>query len=77
MASLITDDEPKCLLDILLSRRGLGVSDAQDITYGHLVIAGFHSSRRAEIFELFPDDDYRKPVPEVFTDAARFVIQLH
>jgi hypothetical protein len=57
---------PASLLDILFSRRGMGVSDMRDIIYGHLAVADLHHSNEDPIISV----DYRKSVSQVFIDAG-------
>lgn len=73
------------LLNILISRRGSGVSDARDMIYGHLVVASPCFTFLEEFAPLktiqmsktprdyIPVIDYTKSVSRVFIDAARYV----
>lgn len=80
--SLLIEETPLVsLLDILVSRRGSGVSDLRDINYGHLAIADLSPSypkRWDRIACINPENyklvvDYRKSVNDVFIDAARYI----
>jgi hypothetical protein len=60
------------LLDLLIERRGLGASDARDMIYAHLGLATDYTSQK------FPlDVDYSKSAGEVFTELARFFLEMH
>jgi Heterokaryon incompatibility protein (HET) len=60
------------LLDILTSRRGLGVSDARDMIYAHIALASDRTLGRT-LFEV----DYSKSASQVFTEVARYHIERH
>jgi hypothetical protein len=55
------------LLDILTSRRGLGVSDARDMIYAHIGLASDRSLGQP-MFEV----DYSKSASQVYTEVARY-----
>ena len=75
MLSLLNQTELPSLFDILIARRGLGVTDLRDMIYGHLAVTGCfdQSDKRCEDSGLLVVN-YSKTISEVFTDATSHII---
>jgi hypothetical protein len=63
------NSDPESLLQILLARRGFGVTDLRDMIYGHLALAIIDPS--SEVIEI----DYEKTVIEVFGDTTSDILR--
>lgn len=57
------------VMDLLSTRRGLGLSDPRDYVYGHLAIAGMDASAQ-DTNQPTWDVNYEQSITEVFTRAA-------
>ncbi|KAH8766543.1 heterokaryon incompatibility protein-domain-containing protein [Hyaloscypha finlandica] len=72
---------PPSLLEVLVSRRGFGVTNPRDMVFAHLGIVDVAISSSKTQANYAEDEtsllriDYGKPVAQVYTDAARSSIQ--
>jgi len=69
------------LLEVLVSRRGFGVTDPQDIVFAHLSFVNIALSSSKTQAKYMEEEtslikiDYRKSVAQVYTDTARSSIR--
>ncbi|KAF7952719.1 hypothetical protein EAE96_005950 [Botrytis aclada] len=64
---------PKDLLNLLMDRRGLGISDSRDMLFAHKGILQ-HSPQKISSKYMELAVDYSKSVREVFVDLARYCV---
>lgn len=67
-ASLFSETPKPDLLDLALSRRGLGVSDGRDMIFAHLGLASDPPDHRIAV-------DYKKSYMRVYEDFALYVME--
>ena len=67
-ASLFSETPKPDLLDLVVSRRGLGVSDGRDMIFAHLGLASDLPDHRIAV-------DYKKSCMRVYEDFALYVIE--
>jgi len=67
-ASLFSETPKPDLLDLVVSRRGLGVSDGRDIIFAHLGLASDLPDHRIAV-------DYKKSCMRVYKDFALYVME--
>jgi hypothetical protein len=75
MLSLLNHTELPSLLNILTTRRGLGVTDLRDMIYGHLAVTGCfdQADKRCEDSGVLVVD-YNKTISRVFIDATSHIL---
>ncbi|PMD32508.1 HET-domain-containing protein, partial [Hyaloscypha variabilis F] len=64
--------ETPTLFEVMLSRRGFGVSDPRDLVYGHLAVARLPSKNN---IPACPVVDYQRSIAEVFTEATAYILK--
>lgn len=67
-ASLFSETPKPDLLDFVVSRRGLGVSDGRDMIFAHIGLASDLPDPRIAV-------DYKKPCVRVYKDFALYVME--
>jgi hypothetical protein len=66
------------LVNVVLSRRGLGVTDPRDIIFGHMGVAGLDFPLKREgqpAYSMLTVPEYEKSITEVFNDFAKDVVE--
>ncbi|KAK3995754.1 heterokaryon incompatibility protein-domain-containing protein [Cladorrhinum sp. PSN332] len=66
-----TEENKRRLLDLLKSRRGMGVTDPRDVVFAHLGIA------TPDDWKPFFQVDYSKTLGEVYTSVARYIASTY